>query len=171
MKLLAPAFAFALVCLSSQDPPHPKPPEGAKPLPQIPDVPMTAIERKDLWQRFTAPSPIAGTYRLRSAARDNQVVREGVRGYLMVGERYLSIQIHDETRGSGKPSIQASVREYTLVGSRLQTTSCLGVRVPPGDSPVLDGDALVEVRTIEVTTTTLRVLQGPGDYLEFERID
>ena len=173
MKLIAALLLCALACLPAQDPkpPPPKPPAGAAPLPQVPDVPMTAIERKDLWQRYAAPSPIAGTYRLIAAARGNQIVHGGVRGYLMVGERYLSIQIQDETARPGKPAIQASVRQYTLTGTRLQTTSCLGVRVPPGDDPVLDGEGLVEVRDVLLTATTLRVVQGSGDYLEFERVD
>ena len=179
VKLVFASVAFVLFCVARQDPaPVPKPqdktpqpPAGAKPLPQIPDVPMSAIERKDLWQRFTSPSPIAGFYRLRAAARGDQPVRAGLAGYLMVGERYLALQIHDETARLGKPAIQASVREYTLMGTRLQTTSRLGVRVLPGDNPVLEGDGLVEMRSIELTATTLRVVQGPGDYLEFERVD
>lgn len=180
--LLAPA-AVLLFALASQDqkpPPSPppapqdrtpQPPPGAQPLPQIPDVPMTPLERKDLWQRFTKPSPLTGTYRLIAAARGNQVVRHNLRGYLMVSERYLAIQIHDETTRPGKPAIQASVREYSLVGARLQTTGRLGVRIPAGEDPVLEGEGLVEMREILLTTTTLRVLQGPGDYLEFERVD
>lgn len=173
MKLLVTMFACALLCPSSQDqPPAPRSPADAKPLPQVPDVPMSEIERKDLWQRFVAPSPIAGFYRLRAAARGGREVREGgVQGYLVVGQRHLAIHIHDHTPHPGKPAIQASVREYTLAESRLQTTSRLGVRVPPGDDPVLEGQGLVEVRDLVVTATTLRVVQGEGDYLEFERIE
>jgi hypothetical protein len=172
MKLAAALLVFALLCLPGQDPPPlPRPPEGAQPLPQVPDVPMSAIERKDLWQRFATPSPIAGFYRLRGATRGGRPQLGGIEGYLFVGQRHLSLHLHDHTAHPGKPALQASVREYTLAGSRLQMTCRLGARIPPGDDPILEGDGLVEVRDILITATTLRVLQGEGDWLDFERIE
>lgn len=169
MKLAAIPLLLLLV-LQGQDPPPPKPPEGAPPLPQVPDVPMTPVQRKDLWQRFTTPSPIAGTYRLVSAVRGGQKAN-GVLGWMMVGERYLSIHLQDGGERPGQPSIQTSVRRYELRGMQLTTTSLLGARVPSGQAPALEAEGLVEIRTIQRTHTTLRVLQAEGDYLEFARVE
>lgn len=173
MKFVVASLALACVLAvrQGQDPPPPKAPEGAAPLPQVPDVAMTPVQRKDLWQRFVPPSPLAGTYQLKAAARGGQLATSSVQGWMMVSQRFLSIHIQDETGQPGKPSIQASVREYEYAGTQLTTTSRLGVRIASGENPVLEAPGLVETRLIQLTSTTLRVVQGGGDYLEFERVD
>lgn len=173
MRSFATLALLGLFALQTQDPPPkpPQPPPGAAPLPQVPDVPLSAVERKDLWQRFTPPSPIAGVYRLRAATRGGQAVRGGLQGYLLVGEKHLAIHLQDGTSNPGKPALQSSVREYTLVGSRLQMVCKLGVRLDSGGDPVLEGDGLVEVRAIDITANFLRVVQGVGSSLEFERVE
>jgi len=171
---LAAVAALAFLGALAQDPARrrpPQPPPDAPALPQVSDRPMTEIERKDLWQQFVTPSPIAGFYRLRAVVRGGAPVPAGVRGYLVVGQRHLAVHLHDESASPGRPAVQASVRGYVLAGSRLQMTSELGVRLLPGEAPVLEGQGLVEIRDVVITATTLRVVQSPGDYLEFERIE
>lgn len=171
MKFVATALVLVLLALQVQDPPPPVPPTGAGPLPQVPDVPMTPVQRKDLWQRFAAPSPLAGFYRLKAASGGGVQATTSVKGWMTIGQRYLSIHIQDETGSRGKPAIQASVREYVLNGTQLRTTCRLGVRIPPGGDPVLEAEGLVETRVVQLTTTTLRIAQVSGDYLEFERVE
>jgi len=173
MKSMA-ALVLLLAALSVQDPPPPRPPQppaGAAPLPQVPDVPMTPVQRQDLWQRFVPPSPLAGTYRLKAAGAGGVVATTSVKGWLTIGQRYLSFHIQDETGHPGKPTIQASVREYQLSGAQLQTTCKLGVRIPSGEDPVLEAEGMVESRLVQLTATTLRIVQPTGEYLEFERVE
>ncbi|MEZ5966389.1 MAG: hypothetical protein R3F56_21315 [Planctomycetota bacterium] len=171
MRLAFASLLLVVVLAQTQDPPPPQPPQGAAPLPQVPDVPMTPVQRKDLWQRFAPPSPIAGSYRLKAASSGGRIATTSIRGFLTIGQRHLTIQIQDETGTPGKPSIQSSVREYELRGQQLRTTARFGVRVPSGGTPVLEAEGLVEMRLVALTSTSLKILQPSGDYLEFERVE
>lgn len=173
MRTVVTFALLGLLALHKQDQPPkpPSPPVGAAPLPPVPELPLTAVERKDLWQKFNAPSPIAGVYRLRSASRSGLGVIGGLQGYLFATDRYLMLHIQDGSVRPGKPAIHSSVREYVLVDGRLQMTCKLGVRMESGGDPVLESDGLQEVRAIEVAANVLRVVQGAGSSLEFERIE
>ena len=172
MKLFIVALPFVLFWTPIQDPGKPpQAPPGAPPLPVIQDPMLTPQERTDLWQRFVPASPIAGMYRLRMAMRDGRQIVDGMKGYLTVGERHLSLHLVDENVNPRRPMLQSSFREYRLVGSRLQMTSLVGMRTKADGDVVLDGAGLVELRDVLVLGNTLRVLQSANDYLDFERIE
>ncbi len=175
MKILVlVALPFALSLTSPQDPAKPLPPQpppGAAPLPLVEDPPLTPQERTDLWQRFMPASPLAGMYRLRLAVRDGRQVTDGMKGYLAVGQRHLSLHLVDTNVNPRRPMLQASFREYKLIGNRLQTTSLVGMRTKVDGDIALDGDGLVELRDVLVFGSSLRVMQSPNDYLDFARIE
>lgn len=164
------AAALILVAAVVQDPEkRPRPPEGAAPLSPVQEPFRASVERKDLLQRFTTPSPLEGHYRLLTYTRPGAPAVP-TSGYLVVGRRHLSI--HLQGQGPTRlPALQSAYRSYRIVDNRLYTTSLIGYRT--------DADGVVRIEKAGMTQShgfrligTKLTLRLEGDrVLEFERIE
>lgn len=158
---------------AKQDPPSkltvPQPPPGAEPLPPVPDPPRTAVERRDLLQRFTAPSPLEGYYALRVFTNGISAVA-GATGYLAMGRRFLSLHLQ-APRAGGPPAIQSGFREYRVEGNQLVMTTLLGMQNQRDGDIVLERRGALKSVAFVLTGTRLRLDLGNGRVLEFERIE
>jgi hypothetical protein len=100
-----------------------------------------------------------------------RVIRDGLRGYLAVGRRHLALQIVQAGEPGRPPMIQSGFRTYRIEDGKLVTSSLIGFDNMERGALRFEPLGLEEVRNLERTPTSLRVLQDPGSYMEFVRIE
>ncbi|MBK8980638.1 MAG: hypothetical protein IPM29_32445 [Planctomycetes bacterium] len=146
------------------------PPADARPLPPVPDLPLSAVDRRDLIQRFLPPTPVEGFWELRRmVVRGHDV--EPVRGYAWFGQRHMTLDIVQGSPTGGEPLVQAGVRRYRLDGELLSTTALIGHDNHAGDELRFDAPGLVEQRRAVVAGPALRIERDEQTWLEFFRIE
>lgn len=161
-----------LAALSLQGKSIPAPPAGQdKPLPPVLDPARSAVERRDLLQRFQKRHVIEGIYRLSAMVGPNGGLVRGSRGYLFIGQRHMSLQLFAPSLNLGQSNIQAAVRTFRIVGNQLITSAVLGHRnMPNGDIALAKDGQIVEHR-YELVGSTLRLYRSAREYLEFKRVE
>jgi hypothetical protein len=154
-------------------PSRPTPPPGAEQtvLPPVPDPPLSAIERRDLNQRFAPSTGLEGIYELRAVVRPGMPRVAGVRGYLFVGRRLLALYIHADGDDPKRPHLQTGVRRYQVAGSRLKMSTLVGHRNNDDGDILLEPPEWAEDRQFLLVGTVLRVFQDPTSYMEFVRVE
>ena len=156
----------------TQDPVRvPKAPAEAAPLPPILDPGTVPVPRADLLTAFAPPTGYEGFYRLVAVNVGGRVIRDGLRGYLAVGRRHLALQIVQAGEAGRPPMIQSGVRTYGIEDGKLVTSSLIGFDNMERNALRFEPLGLEEVRGLERTPTALRVVQDPGSYMEFVRIE
>jgi hypothetical protein len=173
MPRAAALLALLLAALSMQEPeskPSAPPPSQGKPLPPVPDPPRTPIERRDLLQRFTEPSPLEGFYRLVGLTQPGVVGGEA-QGYLVIGRKHLSI--HLEVLGiDGDESHQSAFRSYRTSGPQLLMSTLCGFSAGPGRRSVLvDSPGIALACTYSLLGTALTLELDDRTVLKFERLE
>ena len=174
MGLKSLAIVSVLLVASNQDPPkvsRPTAPQERSNLPPVEEPFRTTVDRSDLMQQFDAPHPLQGTYELREIARPGQAQVPGITGYLVILRRHLSLHIRGPGNTPGVPAIEASFRRYTVLDDRLQMSTLIGHRNEPGGDILVEEEGLTQVRRYSLTGAVLRIIQGPGSYMEFVRIE
>lgn len=174
-RLVLTVMLCSLLSLSllPQDPEHPRPPApppDAAPLVPVQQAPRTAVERKDLLQRFDEPSPLEGFYHLVEFDLDASGSPSPAEGYLAVGRDYLSIHLIAPQPGK-PPAFQSAFRRYRISGETLVTTSMLGVRNEPSGKVLVEGKGLSAVRRFELVGTRLTLFGDDDRKMVFERIE
>ncbi len=176
--LLGLAFGLLASFLPQQDPERtqdplrvPKAPADAEPLPPILDPGVAPVMRADLLTAFAPPTGYEGFYRLVAVNLGGRVVREGLRGYLAVGRRHLALQIVQVGDPGAPPMIQSGFRTYRIEDGNLVTNSLIGFDNLQRNALRFEPLGFEEVRGLLRTPTSLRVVQDPGSYMEFVRIE
>ncbi len=176
--LLGLAFGLLASFLPQQDPERtqdplrvPKAPADAEPLPPILDPGVAPVMRADLLTAFAPPTGYEGFYRLVAVNLGGRVIRDGLRGYLAVGRRHLALQIVQVGDPGAPPMIQSGFRTYRIEDGNLVTNSLIGFDNLQRNALRFEPLGLEEVRSLERTPTSLRVVQDPGSYMEFVRIE
>lgn len=118
-----------------------------------------------------APSPIAGMWQLRNVVGQKLGVAPAFRGYLAVGEHYLSLHLVGPGVEPKIPFFQSGFRTYRLERDRLITTTLIGVANRENGDVVIEDNQVEEVRSWERTGSTLRIKKGVGEYLEFTKLE
>ncbi len=150
----------------------PTPPTGQdKPLPPVLEPARTAVERRDLMQRFKRRHVIEGFYRLTAMATSNGGFVGGVEGYLFLGQRHMSMQLRAPSATPGQANIQATVRTYRIAGNQLVMSSLLGHRNKRSGDIGLDKPGEVIKRRFQLVGAALRIHLGQSEYLEFKRLE
>lgn len=168
------AILSVVLVFSGQDPPavaRPTAPQSRSDLPPVDEPFRTPVDRSDLMQQFDAPHPLQGTYELREIVQPGQAQVPGIVGYLVIGRRYLSLHIRGPGSSPRVPALQASFRRYTVLDDRLQMSTIIGHRNEPGGDMLVEEEGLTEVRRYSLTGAVLRIIHGPGSYMEFVRIE
>lgn len=155
---------LALLALAFQDPDRGP---TSRPLPPIQEPFRTKVERQDLLQEFTEPSPLEGVYRLRSVNGGASGVVPA--GYLHVGRTHLSLQTAVFPNREKEPYLQASVRTYRIDGDKLVMTTALGHEYA-GDI-AMEKQGRVEVRRFQRAGPVLKVFRADGSFMEFVRVE
>lgn len=173
MRVMSALVAVVLASAAIvQDPIRPvQPPLGADPLPLVPDPPMTAVERRDLVRPFLPPTGYEGFYRLSAIVGNGRVVTEGVAGYLAIGREHLSLHVIQAGPPELAPLVQSGFRRYRVEKGELVTTALAGVDNFVDGKLRFDPFGLTERRQLVRTATALRVVQRPGEWMEFQRIE
>ena len=174
MGLKSLAIVSALLVASDQDPPNisrPTAPQSRANLSPVEEPFRTPVDRSDLMQQFDAPHPLQGTYELREVVHPGQAQVPGITGYLVIGRRYLSLHIQGPGSSPRVPALQASFRRYTVLDDRLQMSALIGHRNEPGGDILVEEQGLTEVKRYSLTGAVLRIISGPGSYMEFVRIE
>ena len=180
------ATAAALLCLTAFSQPQGKPtaqgkqakpavpapgPGQDKPLPPVLDVARSAVDRRDLLQRFKPSHAIEGFYRLSEMVGAGGRRVTGGRGYLFLGRRHMTMQLFAPSETPGQANIQAAVRTFRIVGNQLITSAVLGHRnMPNGDIALTKAGEVVEHR-FELVGASLRLYRSAREYLEFQRVE
>ena len=140
-------------------------------MPPVLEPERTAVERRDLLQRFHGRSPIEGFYRLKRIVRPGGVVVQGSRGYLVVGNRHLSLQLYAPGRSPGQANIQAVFRSFRISGDKLLMSTLLGHRNKDNGDISFEPVGRETQHRFVLIGALLRVYYRIDDYLEFERIE
>ena len=166
---------LCVLLLPGQDPAsRPTPPQGADSRPALPPVTepfRSAVERKDLIQRFQPPSPIAGFWELRKISAPSLTMPEGFKGYLVIGDRHMSLHLIGPGVKPEIPFFQSGFRRYRVVGDQIWSTSLLGVTNKENGEVLVDSAPIEERRTFLLAGSQLRISKPTGEYLEFVRIE
>ena len=95
----------------------------------------------------------------------------GSRGYLVVGQRHLSIQLYAPGAEPELANITAAFRSFEVVGETLEMTSLLGHRNK--DNGDIGFEQLGTSTQLEflLAGAILRLHLAQDEYLEFERIE
>jgi len=142
-----------------------------KPLPPVLDVARSAVERRDLLQRFKPRHPVEGFYRLSGMVGPDGHQVKGSRGYLFIGRRHMTLQLFAPSATPGQANIQSAVRTFRIVGNQLITSAVLGHRnLPNGDIALTKAGQIVEHR-YELVGASLRLYRSAREYLEFQRVE
>ncbi|MCA8943919.1 MAG: hypothetical protein KDB80_15250 [Planctomycetes bacterium] len=165
--LLLIACALAVPLASHQDPGGSRPSQR-RALPPIQEPWRSKVERADLLQEFSSPSPLSGFWSLRS------FVREGVpgqaRGYVWFGNQHCMLATSISRGGHISPFVESSVRTYRVEGDRIVMTNLVG---HDHDNDLrFFAPGVVETREFQQAGTMLRIFQGARDsYMEFVRVE
>ncbi len=165
MRLIV--LAFACLLASDQDP-QKRVPTSRPALPPIQEPFRSKVERKDLLQEFSKPTPLEGFYRLRAVVKGGAELAT-TRGYVYFGRSHMALNTRTVTHPRVAPFVQASVRSYRVEGDQLITTSLLGHDYP--GKLRIEQSGLVEQRRFQRAGTLLRIYQADRAYMEFERVE
>lgn len=159
------AILCVLPLLAVQDPDR-RP--TSRPLPPIQEPFRTKVERKDLLQEFTEPSPLEGVYRLRAInGGAGGIVPTG---YLHIGRTHMSLQTAIfPNRSRAEPFLQSSVRTYRIEGDKLVMTTLQGHQYD--GSIALDPQGQIDVRRFQRAGSVLKVFRGDASFMEFVRVE
>ena len=151
--------------------PPPPPPADANPLPPVAEPLRTPVERRDLIQRFTPPSPLEGFWSLRRISRPGAIEPQKAVGYLAIGSRHLMLQLQIDGPSPRVPILQSGTRRYTVQGDALVTTSLVGLANEPNGDILLEQPGLTEMRRFTLLGSVLRILHEDGGHMEFVRVE
>lgn len=170
----AAAICLLLLGLPTQDPASRPSTAASRPSSgraALPPIEAAAIERRDLIQRFSPPSPIAGFWELRLVVGPDPALAGMFRGYLVVGDRHLSLHIIGPTHAQSVPFFQTGFRRYRIDGDRLVMTTLMGVSNKENGDVVIENPAAEEIRTFERVGAVLRIRKASAEYMDFVRIE
>lgn len=166
---------IALFGVSFQDPMRKsrpaQAPEARQDLPPVQEPFRSAVERKDLLQRFTDASPLEGMFRLERYNLPGRGEMAGSSGYLFFGRQHMQLYLQLPQRGNAKPLVQASVRRYALRGQQLMMTSLEGHVVGSEGELSMENARSTESRRIDLAGTKLRLSKADGSFMEFTRVE
>lgn len=150
----------------------PAPPPDAAPLPVVEEPWVAPVLRQDLPGRFTPPDPAEGVWRLRARSVAGQPQPAG-QGLLVIGRQHL--QVHCQAPGAAPdvPLLRAGTYRWRRVDNLggVQLTTLFGhFNQADGDVVLLPAGA-VQRRRLMLLDGAIRIEQGPGDWLEFERAE
>jgi len=94
----------------------------------------------------------------------------GSRGYLVVGQRHLSLHLYAPA-GIGSANIQAAFRKFRIVGNKLIMNTLIGHRNKSNGDIALEPISFQTEHRFLLTGAVLRLYLGNDEYLEFERIE
>ena len=149
----------------------PKPPKGQDPLPPILEPARDAVERRDLIQRFRGRHPLEGFYRVKRMIRSGSVSVANTKGYLVIGQGYLSMQIYAPSDLPYKVNIQSFFRRIRVRGDKIEMTSLVGHRNKPNGDIVLEKAGEKSSLRYVILGGVLRLYRGVDEYIEFERVE
>jgi hypothetical protein len=129
------------------------------------------IERRDLHQQFRPKHAIEGAYELREVVRANVRGPRGVRGYLWIGNRHLSLHLYAPGDHPGQANFQAVFRRYRIEGDQLLMSTLLGHRNEVDGDVALERIGHVTQHRFTLLGTRLRIESSSVDSLEFVRIE
>ena len=175
MQSVAAVVVFALLStgvLLPQDKPKklPTPPPDANPLPKVLEPARSPVERRDLLQQFHKRHPLEGFYRLKAMVGRGSRQVAGSRGYLVVGQRHLSLHLYSPA-GPREANIQAAFRKFRIVGNKLVMNTLLGHRNKSNGDIALEPISYQIDHRFLLTGAVLRLYLAQDEYLEFERIE
>ena len=147
----------------------PRPPQDPTPLPAVRAPEPTAVERRDLLQRFGKPSPLEGFYELQAFTRPGMPSLQS-RGYLCIGRHHLSIHLEGSVNGE-ITALQSAFREYRIVDDRLMMSTLVGFGADPDHTVTVDPPGLVLECSFQKLGTKLLLELVDGTQLEFLRIE
>jgi hypothetical protein len=163
---------------SSQDPPAkntdlPAPPQDkkARKLPPVLEPLRSRIERRDLLQQFRTRHRIEGIYRLKRMVSPGAATVKGSRGYLVIGQRHMSMHLYAPGDSEGEANIQAVFRRYRIVGDQLIMNTLLGHRNKDNGDIGFEPISYVTRHRFVLTGASLRLYRAKDQFLEFERIE
>lgn len=172
MRMLAFIVLFGLL---PQDPVKKvepaRPPEVRETLPPVQEPFRSAVERKDLLQRFTDPTPLEGLFQLERYHVPGRGDWLGSTGYLFFGRQHMHLYVQMPTGADKPPQMQASVRRYSLRGQQLLMTSLAGHKGGGGGKLKMERAGSTESRRVDLAGITLRLTKADGSYMEFVRIE
>lgn len=172
MRILA---FIVLLGLLAQDPvkktERARPPEDRKTLPPIQEPFRSAVERKDLLQRFVSPTPLEGLFKLERYHIPGRGDWIGSTGYLFFGRQHMHLYVQMPGAAGKPPSVQASVRRYSLRGQQLLMTSLAGHSGGGGGKLTMEKVGRTESRQVVLAGTLLRLTKADGSYMEFLRVE
>lgn len=161
-----------------QDPPAkkarlPAPPQDKKPrrLPPVLQPMRSRIERRDLLQQFRSRHRIEGTYRLKRMVSVRIGTVKGGRGYLVIGQRHMSMHLYAPGSATDQANIQAVFRKYRIVGDQMIMNTLLGHRNKDNGDIALEPISYVTKHRFELMGAVLRLYRSQDEFLEFERIE
>ncbi|MCB9888096.1 MAG: hypothetical protein H6836_00880 [Planctomycetes bacterium] len=150
--------------------PAPPPDRQGTPLPPVLDPPRSAVERRDLLQRFKPRNPIEGFYRVRSMTDGSGGPVAGARGYLVVGRDHLSMHLMAPTSDPKRAVLQSVVRRYRILGDKLVMSSLVGHRSLRNGDIALEKPGTVIERRFQLVGAVLRLFRGNG-HVDLVRIE
>jgi hypothetical protein len=156
------------------DPTRPKPPQDLAtraPLPPIDEPIASPLERRDLMQRYRAPTPLEGLYELRSIQRPGVGGAVSAKGYLAIGARHLVLHVHVVESSPLRPFLQSGARTYRIVGNQLQMTTIVGHHNDADGNIHIERTGSTESRTFTLQGPILRIHHGASAWYEFLRIE
>lgn len=143
----------------------------ARKLPPVLQPIRSRVERRDLLQKFRSRHRIEGTYRLKSMVSTNTRPVKGGRGYLVIGQRHLSMHLYAPGSSPDQANIQAVFRKFRIVGDKLVMHTLLGHRNKSNGDIGLEPVGHMAQHRFELTGAVLRIYRAKDEYLEFERIE
>lgn len=149
----------------------PSPPVGKEPLPPVPEPANVPIDRRDLGRAWLAESPIEGFWRATAWSVGGHVRHEGFRAFLAAGRAHLSLQVVEAAPDGQAPLFQSGARSYRIEEGVLVTSSLVGFDNYGDRKLHLEPVGFVERRGLQFAGGRLRILKGPSDWLEFERVE
>ena len=139
-------------------------------LPPVVEPMRSAVERRDLLQRFKGRKRIEGFYRLKQMTVRGQAIHASI-GYLVIGSRHLSMHLYAPSSVAKVANVQAVFRKYKIEGQDLVMTTLVGHRNQVGGDIVLEPIGHTTRRRFSLAGSVLRIHSGDQDHLEFERIE
>ena len=167
------AVVVALLLSGSVGAQVPAPPNGKKDtkLPPVLEPARSPIERRDLLQRFQGRHALAGMYRLKQMVVGGGTLVRGSLGYLVIGQRHMSLHLYAPSGSRGLANIQAVFRRFRIVGDTLVMSTLLGHRNKANGDIALEPIGHATQHRFARVGAMLRIYLTNRNYLEFERIE
>jgi hypothetical protein len=149
----------------------PLPPPGAEPLMPVLEPVRSAVERRDLLQRFAGRHRLSGFYRLKSMVQSGGAIVLNSRGYLFIGQRHMTLQLYAPASHASRVHIQSAVRTFTVADDQLIMRTLVGHRNQDNGDITLDKPGEIVQHKVTLIGSALRMYAGVDSYIEFERIE